>query len=339
MYIQKIFTKHGWMNDTYHSPSRNIPMRSDSKYLFEIENTKGPTDEDEKVALELKMKFNYRQALGEVLYAMVTCRPDISIAVTKLSQYSQNPAEVHYVALKNMFRYLRNTKDDGLVFWRKTVFKMNLIKFQTLPQMYSDPEIQKELLSDKTCNSDLGTMTAFVDSDWAGDTQHRKSITGLAVMFAGSVIAYKSKIQQTIALSSTEAEFVAACEAGKMILYLRTILEEMNIDQNEATILYEDNQGALMMANAQQPTRRTRHIDTATFALQDWVARDLLNLEFVVSTKNKSDGMTKPLARVLFYKHFDVLMGRLIPKQFRKENIEIDETENGQHSTTTTTNS
>jgi len=339
MYIQKILNKHGWMHDTYHSSARTVPMRSDSKYLFELENTKGPMDDKEKVNLELKMKFNYRQALGEVLYAMVTCRPDISIAVTKLSQYSQNPAEIHYVALKNIFRYLRNTKDDGLVFWRKTKLNMNLIAFKTLPKMYSDPEIQKELLIDKTSNSDLGTMTAFVDSDWAGDTQHRKSITGLAVMFAGSVIAYKSKIQQTIALSSTEAEFVAACEAGKMILYLRTILEEMNIDQNEATILYEDNQGALMMANAQQPTRRTRHIETATFTLQDWVARDLLNLEFVASTKNKSDGMTKPLARILFYKHFDVLMGRLTPEQFRKENIEINKNREREYSTTTTTNS
>jgi len=132
---------------------------------------------------------------------------------------------------------------------------------------------------------------------------------------------------------------MAACEAGKMILYLRTILEEMNIDQSEATILYEDNQRALMMANAQQPTRRTRHIETATFALQDWVARELVNLEFVVSTRNKSDGMTKPLARILFYKHFDVLMGRMTPKQFRKETIAIDETSQGKYSTTTTTNS
>jgi len=168
-------------------------MRSDSKYLFELENTKGPTDDKEKVTLELKMKFNYRQALGEVLYVMVTSSPDISIAVTKLSQCSQNSAEIHYVALKNIFRYLRSTKDDGLIFWRKSLFDIKSLKSLNLPQMYSDPEMQKELLTDTTRNSDLGTtMTAFVDSDWAGDTQHRKSITGLAVMFSGSVIAYKS---------------------------------------------------------------------------------------------------------------------------------------------------
>ena len=103
----------------------------------------------------------------------------------------------------------------------------------------------------------------------------------------------------------TEAEFTAACEAGKMILYLRTILDEMGIDQQEATILFEDNQGALLMANAQQPTRRTRHLDTATFALQDWISRDLISLQYIVSNKNSSDGLTKPLARIQFYKHFD----------------------------------
>jgi len=225
------------------------------------------------------MNFNYRQALGELLYTMVSCRLDIPISVTKLSQYSQNPAEIHYVLVKNIFRYLRSTK--------------------------------------------------------------------MAVVFAGAVIAYKSRIQKTIALSSMEAEFMAACDAGKTILYLRTILKEMGVEQNEATALYEDSQGALMIANAQQPTRRTRHLDTATFALQDWVARDLVNLTYVASHKNCSDGMTKPLLRILFYKHFDVLMGRMVPEQFRKilnedkkleEKIATEKVLNSDEKTNTTMN-
>jgi hypothetical protein len=76
-------------------------------------------------------------------------------------------------------------------------------------------------------------------------------------MYAGGAVGYKSKFQTIIAHSSTEAEFVAACDTAKGILFFRSILQDVGIEQREATILFEDNQGALMMASAQQPTRRT----------------------------------------------------------------------------------
>ena len=113
-----------------------------------------------------------------------------------------------------------------------------------------------------------------VDSDYGGDTVHRKSVTGLILRIAGGTIFYKTKFQDTIAMSSTEAEFTAAAEAGKYILYVRSILEQLGIPQNAATTLYEDKQGALLMANQQQPTKRTRHMDIKHFVLQDWVAHD-----------------------------------------------------------------
>jgi hypothetical protein len=69
----------------------------------------------------------------------------------------------------------------------------------------------------------------------------------------------------------TEAEFTAACDAGKAILYVHSILDEINIPQNNATTLFIDNNGALMMGNAQQPTRRTRHMDLKKFSLLDWI--------------------------------------------------------------------
>jgi hypothetical protein len=75
---------------------------------------------------------------------------------------------------------------------------------------------------------------------------------------------------------TTEAEFTAACDAGKAILYVRSILNEINMPQDAATILFIDNNGALMMGNAQQPTRRTRHLDLKKFAILDWIQRDLV---------------------------------------------------------------
>jgi hypothetical protein len=132
-------------------------------------------------------------------------------------------------------------------------------------------------------------------------------------MLAGGVIAYKSKYQATIALSSTEAEFTAASEAGKTILYLRSILHELGFSQYLATILWEDNSGALHMANAQQPTRRTRHMDTKYFALQDWVESDQIEVAQIGTANNISDAFTKALGRIKFYEQTDVIMGRRIP--------------------------
>ena len=321
-YIEKILHKHGWLNDKYKSVSRPIPMRYESKYIHDLETSKGPVEAEEKQALEHKMKFSYRQALGEALYAMVTCRPDISVAISKLSQYANSPAEIHYGALKNVFRYLRATKSDGIYYWRKKPLQLPTLQKSTLPKMYSDEKECNEIklhMRENNQHKNNAHLMGYVDSDWAGDVSHRRSITGIAIFYGGAVIAYKSKFQKTVALSSTEAEFAAACEAGKIILYLRTILEELGMEQEKATILYEDNQGALMMANASQPTRRTRHVDTASFALLDWVSRDLLELTYTVTAMNNSDGMTKPLGRILFYKHFDRIMGRVVPDTIRNE--------------------
>jgi hypothetical protein len=95
-----------------------------------------------------------------------------------------------------------------------------------------------------------------------------------------------------------------------MILYYRALLEDLGIPQHDATIMFEDNRGALFMANAQQPSNRTRHIDIKTFALTDWVEQDLMMLIDILSSENCADHLTKALPKTLFYRHTDTLMGR-----------------------------
>ena len=139
-------------------------------------------------------------------------------------------------------------------------------------------------------------------------------------MYAGGAIGYKTKFQTIIAHSSTEAEFVAACDTAKMILFFRSLLDQLGQPQDEATILYEDNTGALLMANAQQPTRRTRHIEIKHFALLDWVEQDLLKLQSISTNDNAADAMTKMLSKQLFYRHLDTYMGHRIPEYVRSRN-------------------
>ena len=88
---------------------------------------------------------------------------------------------------------------------------------------------------------DIQQLLGVVDSDHAGDVQHRKSVTGIVTKLAGGAVLYRTAYQPTIAHSSTETEFAAACDAGKHILYLCSLLEEIGLRQTDATILYEDN--------------------------------------------------------------------------------------------------
>jgi hypothetical protein len=116
----------------------------------------------------------------------------------------------------------------------------------------------------------------------------------------GGTILYKTKYQATIALSTTEVEFTAVCDAGKTILYVRSILNKINIPQDAATILFIDNNGALMMGNAQQPTRQTWHLDLKKFAILDWIQRDLMVMQCIATADNCSDGLTKQTGKSYF---------------------------------------
>ena len=118
----------------------------------------------------------------------------------------------------------------------------------------------------------------------------------------------------TVALSSTEAEFMAACDAAKVILFVRSILWDLGIPQLAATLLYEDNDACTAMANANKPTSRTRHMDIRHFALTEWVERDLVALERVHTSINLADHFSKQLQSTLFSRHVDWILGHVPPK-------------------------
>ncbi len=309
-YINKILQRHDWIHTESHHPhSFPLPMKSDNNYQRQLENQPLPTPE-EISALEREMGFGYRQAIGELIYALCTCRPDISYPVIKLSQYSTRPTRIHFEAVKDIYRYLNATKEDGLIFWRKT--PRNDLPFHPPPDLKTDNNYSESDIHERQQHLH-NILFGAVDSDYAGDTSHRRSVSGIVLRLAGGTILYKSKFQDIHALSSTEAEFTAAVEAGKYILYVRSILEEIGLPQDEATVLFEDNQGALLLANAQQPTKRTRHMDIKNFALQDWVKEDLIRLLRIATNDNYADVMTKATARTLFYRHMNYIMGKIIP--------------------------
>lgn len=140
----------------------------------------------------------------------------------------------------------------------------------------------------------------------------------MILKLGGGTILYKSKYQDTIALSSTEAEFVVACKLDKSILYVWSILNEINISQQEATILYIDNNGAMLMGNAQQPTCQTKHVDIKKFALLDWIEHNLMTMQQVKTTDNSADAMTKSLG----------IMGYIIKPNYNNKNTAANNRQN-----------
>ena len=161
----------------------------------------------EQAKLEKDLGFTYRQGIGEILYALVTCRPDVSFATIKLSQFSAKPAAMHFEALKDLFRYLKATKDDGIYYWR-SMPRMDLPIGQ-LPTCKIDNNYDESTAATRSQYDDY-IMKAAVDSDFAGDTSHRRSVSGVVIKLAGGAVLYKTQYQPTVAGSSTEAEFTAA---------------------------------------------------------------------------------------------------------------------------------
>ncbi len=106
---------------------------------------------------------------------------------------------------------------------------------------------------------------------------------------------------------------MAAYDLAKMILYIRSIMYDLNIPQVAASVIGEDNDGCTAMANAGKSTSRTRHIDIKYFVLCKWIEGNLLVLERVPTAQNTADHFTKSLQRTLFYRHRDLIMGRIIP--------------------------
>ena len=306
-YIRRIIASHGWTD--MHKVA--LPMSSDNEHIRALDSASPPLSEADCLLLE--KLFRYRGCVGELIWAMITTRPEVSFPVTKLSQYSTAPAALHYQAVKRVFRYLNSTADDGLTYWRPTAHAL-LPAFPLPPRLAAnvDHPLTHDV-SDAVEKYSPSAVLGYVDSDWAADIRHRRSISGIVFKLAGAAIAWKCRVQPTVSLSSTEAEFLAASDAGKMALYLRSILDELGVAQQYATVIYEDNRGALLMANAAQPTKQSRHIDIREYALLDWVERDLITLEDVSSGLNASDILTKQTGPILFARHVDNLSGRVPP--------------------------
>ena len=303
-YLHKILkSKTFSLITTSHKP---LPMSSQNSDMKTLETSTGPRESTAQTQLQSTNGFKYRTTTGELIFALVTCRADIAFPVMKLTQFNNDPAQCHFDAIKQVYKYLHHTISEGLYFWRPKPERT--LTPTPLPTVMDDSGYDGFIPPTKLC-----IAHCFADSDWAGNRRDRRSVSGILIMLGGAAIVYKTVLQKTIALSSTEAEFYALSEAGKMILYIRLVLADLNLTQEDPTVVYEDNRGCLEMTKALKPTKRTRHVETRCFAVLNWVQTDTIDVRKIDTSDNSSDVLTKPTGRTIFYRHHDTIMGRRIP--------------------------
>lgn len=131
---------------------------------------------------------------------------------------------------------------------------------------------------------------------------------GVIIMFAGTTIYHKTQLQLTIAQSSTEAKFVDIADAGKVVLYIRWILEELRIFQTKPIPVQADNTGAIAFANTHKLTRQTRHIELKHVVVLQWTDDEFINYKETKSESNYSDSLSKPNEQLKFNEHCDIFL-------------------------------
>ena len=211
----------------------------------------------------------FQAAIGSINYAAIATRPDLSTAVGKLSQFMKNPSAEHWVAVKRVLRYIKGTLNLGL----------------------------------KYTYSDKFELHGYSDSDWAGCVDSRKSTTGNVHLLGNCAISWSSKKQSIVALSSTEAEYVALCSAAQETVWLRNLLSDIGCTQNTATLIREDNQGAICLAKNPKDHPRTKHIDVRYHYVRETVERKVMRIEYIPTGDMTADALTKGLPKPSFEKH------------------------------------
>ena len=216
-------------------------------------------------------KVPYRECIGALQYLAVLTRPDIVFAVNQCSRFLGNPGKKHWQGAKTILRYLKGTSEHGLMF--------------------------KKMEEGTGEDAILG----FSDSDWAGDPDDRRSCSGYVFSLFGNVVSWKSKKQATTALSSCESELMALSMAMKEALWLRTLAVELGIHSpSDPILLYEDNQGAMAIANDAKFSDRTKHIDVRYFRIRDEVRNKTIRLQYCHTSQMMADTFTKPLQGEVF---------------------------------------
>ncbi|XP_071569781.1 uncharacterized protein [Temnothorax nylanderi] len=203
----------------------------------------------------------YRELTGALMYVATGTRPDIAHAVSVLCQFNDCYNESHWSAAKRVLRYLKSTISYGLNYTR-----------------------------------DNEGLIGYVDADWGNCRIDRKSYTGMAFVLAGAAISWGSRKQRTVALSSTEAEYLGLTDAAKEAVYLVQFLKELGLGDLATVTLYNDNMGAAHLAQNPIHHARSKHIDIRCHFIREALSGGTIQLKYLPTEEMAADMLTKALS-------------------------------------------
>jgi hypothetical protein len=212
----------------------------------------------------------YQELIGSLNHAAIFSRPDISFAVSQLSQFLKQPTATHMAAARRVLRYLKGTSTLSIVY-----------------------EYKHKRGDDKRDNSDPDIL-GFADASWASDKNDRKSVTGYLFNIAGGIVSHQSHKQHTVAHSSTESEYMAMSEAAREAIARFHLLHELNL-KIPAPLILSDNQGALAIAENPTNYQRAKHIDLRYHFIRHALENGQIRLDYIPTAQQTADVLTKAL--------------------------------------------
>lgn len=218
-----------------------------------------PKSEEE---IERMKKVPYRSLVGSLMYVAVGTRPDVMFAVQFLCQFLDCYGPAHWEAAKRVVRYLKGTRDLEL----------------NLGGRYPD------------------RLIGFTDSSYASCSDTRRSVSGYCFTLGSGMISWASRKQKIVATSSCEAEYVAASDAAKELIWLRTLLTDIGFPKNnEPSPLLCDNNGAIVLSGDPSFHNKSKHIDVKYHHLRQLVNNNEINVSYINTHDNIADTLTKAL--------------------------------------------
>ena len=238
---------------------------------FKLSKDLAPKTEQERSYMD---SVPFASGVGSLMYAMVCTRPDLAYAMSIISRFIADPGEEHWNALKWIFRYVKGTLDLGLIYKCKSQNKDEVV--------------------------------GYVDSDYAGCIDTRRSLTGYVFTVQGGCVSWKANLQKVVALSSTEAEYMAATEAIKEAIWLKGLTKELGFNSDDLFV-HCDNQSALHLMKNPMFHERSKHIDIKLHFIRDVIASKEVQVKKIDTKHNPADMFTKCVTLEKFRHCLDIL--------------------------------
>ena len=225
-----------------------------------------------KAELDKMKDIPYASAVGSIMYAMNCTRPDLAYAMSMTSKFQQNPGESHWIAVKNILKYLRRTKDMFLVYGG----------------------VDESL-----------SVKCYTDASFTTDRDDCKSQSGYVFIVNGGAVSWKSSKQSVVAQSTTESEYIAASEAAQEAAWMKKFIGDLGVVPSiqDPLEVFCDNEGAIALAKEPRSHKKTRHISRRFNFIRYKVEDGEISIRKVHTDQNLADPFTKPLPQAKFEGH------------------------------------